>query len=199
MNNAQKTPLSRTLSRYVAGVAESQIARRLIELPCTVVSVNAAGTIVTVNFEVPDLNIPQATMPVRVSKYARTPIQPGDAGLARAATAYIGTISGLGIGSPASADLQPNLSAMVWEPISNADWGGSAENNVLTDVTGASVLELTPTGITLSFGGHAISIDSTGVSIDGYYFLKHEHGPGTYVVSSSPVTGISGEVIGEGP
>lgn len=193
MTAASKTPVARTLSTLVQHRAAAEINKRWVELPGKVVSVQ--GTTVTVSFDVPGLTIPQATMPVSGSSYARTPIKVGDPGVARAASAYLGTVSGLGTGSPAAAVLQPNLSALVWHPLRTDTI--SETTAVFTDASGASVVTLASTGITFAFGGHSIVINSSGVTIDDKAFLTHEHLPGTYNAPSGggPVTGDSGAVV----
>lgn len=196
MTNAQKTPIARTLPLLTKRSAVSEIAKRWLALPAQVVSVQ--GAIVTVAFDVPGQTLPKTAMPIATSKYGRAPVQAGDWGVAFPASQYIGRASGLGSGNYPPAALQYNLSAMVWEPVGNANWSeGNPQDYVLTDATGASVVTLAPTGITLAFGGHSIVIDSSGVTIDGKAFLTHEHLPGTYTAPSGggPVTGDSGAVV----
>jgi hypothetical protein len=200
MTNTQKTPLSRTLPAYVQGRAAAAIAQRWVSLPCEVTAVNATGTQVTVAFKVQGMNLPPATMAVTSSKYIRSPIKVGDMGRARSSSAYIGEITGLGTGNPAAAGLQPNLSELVWEPVSNSAWSGNPDNAVFTDASGNAVMTLSATGVSLAFGGHEIVITSSGVTIDGKDFLTHQHaqpptGTGTYTVSGSTVNGDSGAVV----
>lgn len=171
--NFQKTPLSRTLPRFARQVARGEISKRFLELPGFVKAI--AGGLVTVNFDVPGLNIDQATMPVAMSKYIRWPIQVGDAGFAVSASAYLGTVSGMGSGSSAATALQPNLSALVWVPISNAGWDSVDQDVVLMDAAGASIVTISPTGITLAFGGKSVVINASGITIDGILFDTHTH------------------------
>ncbi|HEX4025875.1 MAG TPA: hypothetical protein VHX52_14415 [Steroidobacteraceae bacterium] len=122
MTNFQKTPFSRTLSKFAHHTAVSEIERRGQALPGSVVAISANGAIVTVNFDVPGQAIPRTSMPVAMSKYVQIPVAVGDMGVAFPVSVYIGKQSGLGTGSPAASKLQPNLSALVWFPISNANW-----------------------------------------------------------------------------
>lgn len=171
--NIQKTPISRTLNTLIQRRAVAEIVKRWAELPCTVLSVT--GAIVTVNFDVPGVNIPQATMPIETSKYARAPIQAGDKGIARTASAYIGQVSGLGTGSPGATSLQPNLANLTFCPVGNDGMDSVGQDYVITDATGASVITVSPTGITLAFGGKSVVINSSGVTIDGILFDTHIH------------------------
>ncbi len=193
MTNIQKTPLSRSVNTLIQRKAAAEFHKRWLVLPGSVLAVN--GGIVTINFNVPGLILPNTDMPVNMSKYCRQPIQVGDLGIARPASAYVDQVSGLGTGSPSPATLQPNLSGLVWEPVSNKAWASVGEDQVLTDATGASVLTLSPTGITLAFGGHEVTITSAGVTIDSRVFLNHEHTAGTYTNSGGAVTGDSGAVV----
>lgn len=198
-NNAQKTPLTRTLNRLAQKHALDAIALTGKSLPCTVAAVS--GSIVTVNFEVTSVyTLPQVTMPLFGPEYIRYPIQKGDKGYAMAADAYLGGMSGLG-GGAADLSLPANLSALVFMPIGNKIWSEVDPNAVTIygpngvvarDTQSATVCTLTPTGWTLdvsngsaavtasasisfSAGGHSIVISSDGVVIDGVAFLPHTH------------------------
>jgi hypothetical protein len=119
MSRAQKTPLSRSLSTFAQKKALDEIAKRGMALPGHVVVVS--GQIVTVNFDVDGVTLPQVTMPVQGSKYIRLPIQKDDLGYALPGDVYMGGVSGLGGGT---ADLTPrgNLATLVWFPVGNKDW-----------------------------------------------------------------------------
>lgn len=119
MSDAQKTPLSRTLSSFATQKALDEIEKRGAPLPGHVVSVS--GAIVTVNFDVEGLSLPQMTMPIIGAEYVRLPVQPGDKGQAWPSSVYLGGISGLGGGT---ADLTPrgNLSALLWVPVGSKSW-----------------------------------------------------------------------------
>ncbi len=203
MSNAQKIPLARTLPLFAQRTAQEEIERRGAALPGHVIAVS--GSIVTVAFDVEGVTIPQIQMPVFGPEYIRYPIQVGDKGVAFPATAYIGGVSGLG-GWTADGTLPVNLSALVWFPIGNAKWSQTNVSSTQTtvygpggvlirDTTNAASIDLTPTGITMTCGGHTIVINSSGVTIDGRVFLAHGHTPGTFTAGSTAVTGDSGGVV----
>lgn len=201
MSNAQKTPLARTLSSFSQQKALDEIAKRGQALPGIVKAVS--GSIVTINFQVAGLTLPQVTMPLFGPEYIRYPVQVGDKGVAFPASVYIGGVSGLG-GGIADDTLRGNLSTLVWFPIANKSWT-SVDPNALTlygpngvvlrDTGSGTTLTLTPTGlnisaqtsITLAVGSHSIVINSSGVTIDGKPFLTHEH---TGVTSGGSNTGV---------
>jgi hypothetical protein len=154
-SNAQKTPLARSLNDFAAGRAQNAIQRLGKVLPCSVVKV--AGAIVTVKFEVREapFTLPHATMPVFGPEYIRYPIQVGDKGMAVAADAYLGEMSGLGVGS-ADLSQRANLSQLVFLPHGHAKWfpvDGNAvvlygpNGVVLRDQFGSCTLTLTPHSI----------------------------------------------------
>ena len=191
MSRAQKTPLSRSLSTFAQKKALDEIAKRGMALPGHVVAVS--GQIVTVNFDVDGVTLPQMKMPLATCEYIRKPVQVNDLGVAEPADVYLGGVSGLGGGT---ADLTPrgNLSTLVWKPVANANWPippGSDHNTLtlygktalllLDSIAGNASIKLTASGITLTVGSHSISITSSGITIgpnttiDGKVFLPHEH------------------------
>jgi len=90
------------------------------EWPCTVVSV--AGAIVTITFNVAsEFTLPQVICPIAESRYVRLPIRAGDQGVAMAATARLGGVTGLGAGlAPISEP--SNLGGLVFVPLGNKAW-----------------------------------------------------------------------------
>jgi hypothetical protein len=213
MGNEQKTPLAQTLPLFATQQALNAINQLGIALPGHVLSVS--GSIVTVNFDVTGVTLPQVTMPLFGSEYIRYPIQVGDKGVAFPASVYLGGVSGLG-GPATAADFavqQGNLSTLVWFPIANKGWSSvdpdaltmyGPNGVVLRDSGSNTVLTLTPSGLTvtsdtfsftattsISFtvGGHSVVIDSTGVTIDGVLFLLHAHS----AVETGP--DVSGPVV----
>lgn len=209
MSNAQKTPFMRAMGSFGQRKALDEIEKRGSALPGHVVAVN--GPIVTVNFDVKGLTLPQISMPIFGSEYVRLPIQAGDKGAAFPVDFYLGGISGLG-GGTADDTLRGNLSALVWFPIGNKNWSAVDPNAVtlygpngvvMKDTAGNTTATLTPSGlvitaqtsITLSVGSHSIVINASGITIEGRPFLAHQHQPGAYVVGSSPVTNNSGGVV----
>lgn len=202
MSNAQKTPFVRAMGSFAQRKALDEIQKRGSALPGHVVAVN--GPIVTVNFDVKGATLHEITMPVFGAEYIRLPIQVGDKGVAFPASIYLGGVSGLG-GGTADDTLRGNLSALVWFPIGNKNWSAVDANAVtiygpngvvLKDTSGAASITLTPSGITMTCGGHTILINSSGVTIDGRVFLAHAHTPGTYAeIGGSAVNGNSGGVV----
>lgn len=196
MSLQQKTPLSRTLSRFAKRKALDEIAELGLGLPGHVVSV--AGAIVTVEFDVRGATLEQVTMPIAGSLYVRIPVQIGDLGVAVPCDAYLGGVSGLG-GGTATLTRRGNLSTLMWVPIGNASWAPTdyvvcqGPNGVqLQDLSGAVVatfdktsgvsmtfgsgsIAMNSSGITLSFGGKSIVINSSGVTIDGIPWDSHKH------------------------
>jgi len=195
--NAQKTPFLRTLNDIARrGGANSNASLGKV-LPCTVSKV--MGSIVTVNFQVNAgvQTIPPATMPVMGPEYIRYPIQVGCKGMAVAADAFLGQMSGLGTGTATLAQ-PPNLSALVFMPFGNVDFFAVDPNAlvlygpngvVLRDSANMANLTLTPNQISMSAGGHTIVINSTGVVIDGKIFLTHTHGG--VMTGGSNTTGVT--------
>jgi hypothetical protein len=182
MSNAQKTPLSRSLSAFTQRKVLDEIDKRGRSLPCSVVSVD--GPIVTVNFEVMGLNLPRVTMPLFGSEYVRLPIQPGATGVTFPCDVYLGGVSGLG-GATADDTPRGNLSTLVFFPVGNKNWPavdpdtltlyGESSVKIQDSLDDNAHVIVNDSGITLAFGGHAIVINSTGVTIDGRVFLGHEH------------------------
>lgn len=192
-DNYLKTPLGTSLNRLSVSRAQDAIKLTGRALPARLVS--RVGMIVTVAFEVTsNYTLPEVTIPLAGSEYAREPLQVGCQGVVIPADVYLGGISGLGGGTAGLA--QPgNLTALVFQPVGNTAFQ-SVDPDVYTiygpagvtlrDSTAASLIELTPTSITLSVGGHSIIINSSGVTIDGKVFLAHEH---TGVATGSNNTG----------
>jgi hypothetical protein len=190
MNNAQKKPLSRTLSAFTQAKALDEIMKRGQALPGHVIAI--AGAIVTVAFDVADIRLPQAIMPLFGPEYIRYPIKVGDLGVAFPASVYMGGVSGLG-GGIADTTLRGNLSTLVWFPCGNANWPTVDPLTTTLYAPHGVVLQDTPTvtasavvgqsnvtinantTITLAVGAHSIVINSSGVTIDGKPFLTHHH------------------------
>lgn len=124
-DNAQKTPPGLSLNRFARAKAEDQIAQTGKSLPCQVVSIK--GSIVQVAFQItsppgwPPVSLPNVTIPIAGSEYIRYPIQVGCKGVAVAADAYLGGMSGIG-GGVATLTSPGNLTALVFQPIGNSGW-----------------------------------------------------------------------------
>ena len=197
-DNALKTPLYESLNRF----AEAKIADAIEilgkGLPCSVVSVS--GSIITVKFEiVSGFTLPQVSIPLFGPEYIRYPIQAGCKGVVLPMSADIAAICGLSSGT---SDLsQPaNLSALVFMPVANVGWS-SVDGNVLTlygpngvtmrDTSNSASIEITTSGITLTFGSKVVTLNSSGLTIDGILFDTHAHlytpGGGTPTDTGGPV------------
>lgn len=185
-DNSRVTPMVLSLVKFTE--RQIDIAAQLLgrSLPCQVVAVVGNGQFVTVAFQVvtDGQTIPQVTIPVATSRYARAPIAVGDAGLAVPADARIGGVTGRG-GGVADLSTPANLSALTFLPLANAAWPAQPANQYLItapggaliqDDTGASQITLTPTGITLKAGGVTMSITSAGIELDGIVWETHVHG-----------------------
>lgn len=129
-NNAQKTPVLRSLNRVAQQRAIDAIQLTGKALPCSVVSRD--GAIVTVKFEIDSIfTLPNVRMPIAGSQYIQVPIQSGCKGVAFPADARIGGMSGLGSGTATLAQIA-NLSALVFFPIGNSSWAAPDDPDKLT-------------------------------------------------------------------
>jgi len=167
-----KKPLNLSLPR---AMRERILDGKLIdgqEWPCTVVSV--AGAIVTISFNVAsDAPLPQVTCPIAESRYVRLPIRKGDQGVAIAATARLGGITGLGAGlAPLVAP--SNLGGLLFVPLGNANWPTidadavviQAPNGskILTDdgaseiIVDTSQVKVTQAGVTVEITGGNVTV-----------------------------------------
>lgn len=125
--NAQKLWIGRDLNIIAQRQALSAIATLGKALPATIVS--AAGSIVTVSFQVSGYKIPSATMPAVGSAYIRVPYQPGDAGVVFPADVPLG---GSGAAAaPALNSIYGNLSALVWMPIGSSSFPAADDANAV--------------------------------------------------------------------
>lgn len=197
-SNAQKTPITRSLNDLAIQKALEMIEQQGRSLPCSVTQVS--GQIVTVKFEVQSgYTLPQVTIPLATSVYDYLPIQAGDLGVARAADAYLGGVSGLG-GGVATLTQRANLTALVFEPIAHKNWSApnpeqrvvqgpagvllrdlgatttiDLQPNLISMGCGNASITITPTEITLAVGAQTLVLTATGAQIAGHDFLSHEH------------------------
>jgi len=161
-SNVQKTPIGLSWNRFAQTKALNEIARLGKSLPCQVVKVS--GSFVKVAFQIQavagatPITLDSVVIPMIGSEYARPPIQVGCKGVAIAADAYLGGMSGLG-GGVASTVTPANLTALLFAPISNTGWttvDGNAfviygpNGVVLRDSASGCVFTLTPSGITIT-------------------------------------------------
>lgn len=160
-NNAQKTPLNRSLNK----IAQTRIAQALQllgrALPSQVVSVGPSNSIVTVSINVQtDLTLPQITIPVAMPEYIRLPLQPGDFGLTIPSDVLLGASTGLGQGVPLLSSQPANLQGLLFLPYGSANFSDTDDQNALVlygpdgviirDKGSNCVWILTASGITVS-------------------------------------------------
>ena len=180
-----KKPLGQSLNDIATKRAGDAIQLLGKCLPASVVSVQKAGTIVTVKFEMGAIpfTLPKVKMPVLTSEYVRLPIAPGCRGLVIPADAYLGGVSGLG-GGVADLSLQSNLGALVFAPIGNIGFQDVA-SDILTlygpggvtirTASGATKIELTAGGVTITLSGGNVTVIGGSVIADGINLKTHTH------------------------
>ena len=173
--NIQKTPIGLSLNRFAKGKVLDQIQQTGRALPCQVVKVS--GAIVQVAFQVQAapgetaITLPNVTIPIIGFEYARPPVQIGCKGLAVAADAYLGGMSGLG-GGAATTTQMANLTTLAFAPVGNKGWTVVDPNAyviygpngvVLRDEGSHCVFTLTPTGISITIpSGHDMAVTIAG-------------------------------------
>lgn len=179
-SNAQKTPLTRTLSQHARKRIEDafQIVGKF--LPASVAAIPTAGVpIVTVKFELnaQPFTLPQVTVPIEGFEFIRFPVQVGTQGWVKAADASLHQMSGLGSGT---ADLtqQANLATLVFSPLGNKSWQafdantltlyGGSNGVLIQDAASPHASEaINQNGCTLTYGGNKLVINSGGITITG--------------------------------
>jgi hypothetical protein len=194
MSNNQKTPFAPAIQTVIKNSINDSLQVMGQALPCHVVAVN--GAIVTINFDIstPTDTYPPVTCATIGSRYLRAPIAVGDKGICVPADAKLGGVTGLGLGLTALA-APSNLGALIFVPIGNVNWPGvDPTATVIISQSGASVVTVAESGISLSYGGFTVTINSSGinlnnfvqvngsgvtltgtVTINGRSFLAHEH------------------------
>lgn len=168
--------LQQRLNQNAITRASEAIQRTGRALPCKVTAIS--GSIVTVEFEVnaAPWTLPPVTIPKAESTWLRIPTQVGDTGMTLPADVYLGGVSGLG-GGTATMSPVANLSALVFVPISmksspptdqNAAQISGPNGVILETTTGTtSSMVLDTSGIVLTFGTTTVTINASGVAIDG--------------------------------
>jgi hypothetical protein len=152
-----KTPLAQSLTRLATAKAQDLAALQGLSLPCTVSQVTGtiddvtlSPWIVQINFEVSGKTLPRLVVPVLAPPYIAYPIQVGDAGVALAATARLGGLSGLGSGTPAFSDLPGNLSCLGFVWLGKTSFATPDPAAIcLLEPTGNCNLQVAPTGVTV--------------------------------------------------
>jgi len=146
-------------------------------LPCRVIAVD--GALVEVAFEVDSSpwTLPTVIIPKTESEWAKVPTQVGDIGITIPADTYIGNITGQGAGLP-SIQVKPcNLSALVFQPVSNKNSPSPYPNSyfvqgpegfVAQTQDGTVQFILNASGVNVVIGGITVfSIGSTGATANG--------------------------------
>lgn len=184
MSDAQKNPFGLSIQRFTKAAAKAVEGLVGKSYPATVGERTGAG-ILKINYELTGENTyPTPQVPVIGSKYHRLPYQPGEKGMTISADTYLGGMSGQG-GGTADPGQKGNLGSQAWLPVGSADWAhedpdthviiGGPNGVLIKDATGAAVITLTASGINMSFGGHTVVINSSGVIIESRDFLLHTH------------------------
>lgn len=181
--NNLKLWVQSNLNKLAVNRARNEIQNTGRCLPCSVVAVN--GSLVTVKFEVNSRpwTLPQITIPKAESQWIRMPIQVGDAGITIPADVLIGNISGLSGGVPTMAK-PGNLSALVFLPVASKNFSSvnasaayiaGPQGAVIQTQDGTSSIVVNESGITMTFGGKVVTLNSSGFTIDGVLFDTHFH------------------------
>ena len=176
MSSSQKTPFAVSLNNFTDEKISSHQEQLGQVYPCSVLSVDPINAIVTVNFEVDtgdSATLPQITCPIIGSKYIRIPVQVGDTGICISASTKIGNITGLGKGLP-SLIPPSNLGALVFVPVGNSNWTATDLNSiVITSPNTTAVATIGNDKIELAYSSNKITIDSTGITIDGNVVMNN--------------------------
>jgi hypothetical protein len=153
-----KTPLAQSLHRLATAKANEVQAQLGVSLPCTVSAVTGtidgwklSPWIVQINFEVTGKTLPKLVVPVLAPPYIAYPIQVGDKGLAIAASARLGALTGLGGGTPPSIDETPgNLSCLSFAWLGNASFTSPDPQAIcLLEPTNNCQMLVGPTGVVI--------------------------------------------------
>jgi hypothetical protein len=189
--NYQRTPIGVSLNRIAQEAVATALQQSGKALPCSVVSVS--GQFVTVKFEVNQgtFTLPNVTIPIATSKYDWIPVQVGDTGQTVPSDVSLSGINGMGGGVPNLVQ-GGNLSALVFQPISNKGWTAANSNqrvvqgpagvllqdtgaNTTINLTSSTVAVSATSSLTFSAGGHTLVINGSGISLDGILFATHVH------------------------
>jgi hypothetical protein len=179
----QKIPTQRSLPAFTKQRILDEIKKRGYALPCHLVAV--AGQLVTVAFDLSDVNLDQVTIPIHGSQYQRVPYQAGTKGFTVPLAVDISFVAGLGTGLP-SMEVPANLSSLFWFPAGNTSFPPAEDPNahilcgpngvILRDLQGLAVLKVHPVnGISMSFAGNLVTLTAAGLTIDGILFDTHRH------------------------
>lgn len=184
-NNAQKTPLARSLNRMALKRVLDSLQQEGKELPVSIVSLT--GWIAKVKFEVQtkDFTLPQITVPIFQSKYDYTPYQPGDLGVVMSIDTYLGGVSGLGGGTSSLAKV-PNLTPLGFVPVGNKNFAApiDPQKRIIYGGPNGARMQTADGTLVVEVDGQNgnVNITSTGkvqitgeLWINGKKYLNHEH------------------------
>jgi len=127
-DNAQKTPFAQSIQTFVEGKVQDGIQLLGKAFPVSIVTINDWSAVVKFEMNAAPFTLPNIEVPLALSVYERPPLQVGDKGWVRAADVRLGGVTGLGSGVP-GLTLPANLSALVFEPISNITWDAPPDKN----------------------------------------------------------------------
>ena len=182
--NSSKLWLQSSLNKAAVRRVRDVIQSLGKSLPCRVTAVS--GAIVKVAFEVnaSPWTLPEITIPKAESNWVRMPTQVGDFGWTVPADVYLGGVSGLG-GGTANLAKPGNLAALVFVPISNLSSPPDDQNAaqimgpngaIIRTLDGNVSVVVNTTGITMKFGSKIVTLNASGLTIDGILFGAHVHG-----------------------
>lgn len=170
--NAQKTPLARSLEQFLGRRLPDGIQATGRGLPASLVRMQ--GALAVVKLEVDSaFTLPQLLVPVAGSEYYRQPLQPGCRGRVSASDARLGAVSGQ-TGGASTLGAPANLGALVFEPISGTDWSAvdpdvavvyGPSGVTLYDSGQNSVVEVTPSGVTVTTGVAELTVTPALISM----------------------------------
>jgi hypothetical protein len=203
-NDAQKTPIARTLNQFAEKKVRGYIELTGKALPAQVTAIS--GSIVTVKFLIASTpnspyTLPPVTVPLAGPQWQRAPTQLNDQGVVIPADTYLGGISGLGGGS-ADLSLQANLSSLVFLPVGNKGWTPPINPNAY-ELYGPEgvILHDEPQTVRLTLGSASVSIVGSGAALSlilstfQSFFNAHVHqddgaGPPTIPMPNSMLTTV---------
>ena len=191
----EKLWLQSSLNEIAIKRALEVVHARGKSLPVRVIAVT--GQIVTVDFSPLDTSpwtLSPITIPTQQSPYIYWPTQVGDTGVAAAADAYIGGISGLGAPTGTLLRKHGNLSTLYFVPIGtkafapinpNAAQIQGPDGVILRTTTGTTSSVVTDqNGTTVTYGANTIVINGSEISLTV--------GTSTVTVNSSEISLTAG-------
>ncbi len=165
-----------TLNRFAIRRASEQIQSTGRALPCKVTAIS--GQIVTVMFDVTSdvWGLPPVKIPIATSVYDFLPVAVGDKGITMPGDVSLGSLSGLGTGTPVLGQNPSNLSSLVFVPVSDASWKAPQGETIRTmqgpggfscqSVDGSvSVVGIAGGDLTVTAFGYTVVISSSGITL----------------------------------